>query len=143
VRGTAPSTDASLRWRPLLWWAVAASLVGIAITIPLEGVFPSNVLYPVFLVWGALRLRGGGGRGTLFLAITALVFLIVHVPFAVLAFFPDCRTQATFFPQVIQSCPVLERVAVMVVLPLITALVAGLAWREAGVQAREATRSVS
>jgi hypothetical protein len=54
-----------------------------------EGVTPSWVAYPLVLLGGLYRLRAGGRRGTLWIGIAALVFLLVHLPFTYAALFGD------------------------------------------------------
>jgi hypothetical protein len=51
-----------------------------------EGVTPSWVIYPLALLVGLWRLRRG--KGLLFLAIAAAVFLVVHLPWS-FAFLTD------------------------------------------------------
>ena len=51
-----------------------------------EGVTPSWVIYPLALLVGLWRLRRG--KGLLFLAIAAAVFLLVHLPWS-FAFLTD------------------------------------------------------
>ena len=45
-----------------------------------EGVTPSWVIYPLALLVGLWRLRRG--KGLVFLAVAALVFLLVHLPWS-------------------------------------------------------------
>ena len=45
-----------------------------------EGVTPSWVIYPLVLLVGLWRLRQG--KGLVFLAVSALVFLLVHLPWS-------------------------------------------------------------
>lgn len=45
-----------------------------------EGVTPSWVIYPLALLVGLWRLRRG--KGLVFLAVSALVFLLVHLPWS-------------------------------------------------------------
>jgi hypothetical protein len=51
-----------------------------------EGVTPSWVIYPLALLVGLWRLRRG--KGLVFLAVTAAVFLVVHLPWS-FAFLTD------------------------------------------------------
>jgi hypothetical protein len=66
-------------WRRACMGMVLGSLVCAPVSWIDDGVTPSWVGYPVLLVVAAWRLRRG--RGALFVAVTALLFLIVHLPF--------------------------------------------------------------
>jgi hypothetical protein len=65
--------------RAVLLALVLGSLVCPPISWILDGVTPSFIVYPLVLLIGLWRFRRGGG--TLFFAIGALVFLLIHLPF--------------------------------------------------------------
>lgn len=69
-------------YRAMLLGLVALNLVGaVVITIDAQ-LYPSFVVYPLLLLIGSYRLvRGDGGRGTLFLGLTGVIFVLVHFPF--------------------------------------------------------------
>jgi hypothetical protein len=69
-------------WKTVLLALVAANIVGGLVFVFAEMLVPSFVVYPTFLVIGSIRLvRGKGKTGVVFLTVTALVFLLVHLPF--------------------------------------------------------------
>ena len=69
-------------WKTLLLALVAANIVGGLVFVFAEMLVPSFVVYPIFLVIGSIRLlRGEGTTGVVFLTLTALVFILVHLPF--------------------------------------------------------------
>ena len=63
--------------RPLVAVIVLSLLCAPASWID-DGITPSWIVYPIVLVLALWRLRQGGGA--LFVAIAALVFLLVHLP---------------------------------------------------------------
>ncbi len=69
-------------WKTILLALVAANVVGGLVFVFAEMLVPSFVVYPLFLIIGSIRLiRGGGITGVVFLTVTALVFIVVHLPF--------------------------------------------------------------
>jgi len=77
------------RWRAALASVAVLNVLCAPVSWIDEGVTPSWVVYPIALLVGLWRLRAGGRSGTLFLGISALVFLIVHLPFTWAALFGD------------------------------------------------------
>ena len=73
--------------RKALLALVAVNLIDGVISIVDEGVTPSWVIYPILLVIGAvLLLRRPGRIGIIFVGASALLFVLVHIPFTVEAF---------------------------------------------------------
>lgn len=68
------------RWRAVLLALVFVSLANAPWSWIDDGFTPSWIVYPTFLLVGLWRLRGGGIVGTVFVGVTALVFLLVHLP---------------------------------------------------------------
>jgi hypothetical protein len=56
----------------------------------IEGITPSWVVFPILLVVGLVRARKGGSFGILWLGVSALVFLLVHLPFDKAALSKHC-----------------------------------------------------
>jgi len=64
--------------RLLLTLALLSLAFGVASWI-IEGITPSWVVFPIFLVVGLVRSRKGGAYGIVWLGVSALVFLLVHL----------------------------------------------------------------
>ena len=88
-----------------------------------DGVTPSWIVFPLFLLIGLWRLRHGKGR--LWLAITATVFLVVHLPWTWAAL-----TGGDNPANADREVSPVQWVVTLFVVPLITAIVAWMAWRE-------------
>ena len=110
--------------RAILLALVLASLVCAPISWILDGVTPSFIVYPLVLLIGLWRFRRGGG--TLFFAIAASVFLLVHLPFAWAAITDSGKNpykdSAPYNP--------VEWLVTLFVVPLATAAAGFLAWRD-------------
>lgn len=68
------------RWRVVLLALVILSLATAPWSWIDDGFTPSMIVYPIFLLVGLWRLRRGGVVGTVFVGVTAVVFLLVHLP---------------------------------------------------------------
>ena len=80
----------ALSWKRLL---VALAFLGLIFAVTswiVEGVTPSWVVFPILLLVGLVRARRGGSSGTVWLGLTALVFLLVHLPFDKAALSDHC-----------------------------------------------------
>jgi hypothetical protein len=75
--------------RLLLTLALLSLAFGVASWI-IEGITPSWVVFPIFLVVGLVRSRKGGSYGIVWLGVSALVFLLVHLPFDKAALSKHC-----------------------------------------------------
>lgn len=111
-----------IQWIPILVVAVAANLLGGLVFTLTEGLRPGWVVYPILLIIGLGLLHRRAVTGALFLLGSAALFLLIYSPFTLLAGSmggpcPDCS-------------PTLLRVTLFV-LPLLTAFVAMMAWRQA------------
>jgi hypothetical protein len=67
-------------WRRALVVMIIVSLLCAPVSWIDDGITPSWVVYPIALIIALCRYRSG--HGALFVAIAALVFLIVHLPFS-------------------------------------------------------------
>jgi hypothetical protein len=74
-----------LNWIKILVGAVAANLLGGLVFTLTEGLVPSWVVYPILLIIGLWMLRKRPTRGALFLLASATLFLLIHLPFTLLA----------------------------------------------------------
>jgi hypothetical protein len=75
--------------RKVLLALVLINLVNGVISLIDEGVTPSWVVYPILLVIGTVLLVRKPGRiGVAFLGASALLFVLVHIPFTVEALSP-------------------------------------------------------
>jgi hypothetical protein len=113
---------AGLNWIQILVGAVAANLLGGLVFTLTEGLVPSWVVYPILLIIGLWMLRKRPTRGALFLLGSAALFLLIHLPFTLLAGYmsnpcPNCS-------------PTLLWVTLFIV-PLLTSFVAMMVWRQA------------
>lgn len=124
---TLDALSASVSRRAVLFALVLASLVTAPISWIVDGVTPSFVVYPLVLLFGLWRMRRGGG--TLYFAIAATVFLVVHLPWTWAAFTGE-------LPGMLPDDLAMHRVEWAVslfVVPLLTALAGAAAWRRAAV----------
>ena len=115
-------TENRINWVQILVVAVAANLLGGLIFTGTEGLVPSWVVYPILLIIGLWMLRRRAIPGALFLLGSAALFLLVHLPFTLLAGFmthpcPDCSPTLLW--------------GTLFIVPLLTALVAIMVWRQA------------
>ncbi|HEX9387066.1 MAG TPA: hypothetical protein VF918_12160 [Anaerolineales bacterium] len=111
-----------INWVQILIVAVAANLLGGLIFTLTEGLVPSWVVYPILLIIGLWMLRRRAITGALFLLGSAALFLLVHLPFTLLAGFmahpcPDCSPTLLW--------------GTLFIVPLLTAFVAIMVWRQA------------
>jgi hypothetical protein len=107
---------------------VVLSVVNIVlsgISLLVEGFTPSAVVFPVLMGIGLWRLRGGGTKGSSFLAIASLVFLAVHVPFIGALLSSDCEN-----PFDGSACQPLLWATWLGLAPLATFSIATLVWRK-------------
>jgi hypothetical protein len=111
-------------WRTVLLGLVAVSLVCAPISWIDDGFTPSWIVYPLVLLVGLWLMWRG--RGTLYFAIAATIFLLVHLPFSWAAVTGDRSPQGPDNP----FNPVQWLITLFAV-PLLTAVAGFLAWREA------------
>ena len=114
------ATD-GIDWVLILVIAVAANLLGGVIFTFTEGLVPSWVVYPILLIIGLWMLRRRAITGAWFLLGSAVLFLLVHLPFTLLAGFmahpcPDCSPTLLW--------------GTLFIVPLLTAFVAIMVWRQ-------------
>ena len=72
---------------------IALALLGLVFAVTswiVEGVTPSWIVFPTLLLVGLVRARRGGSSGTVWLGVSALVFLLVHLPFDKAALSDHC-----------------------------------------------------
>jgi hypothetical protein len=84
----------SFTWKRLL---IAFALLGLVFAVTswiVEGVTPSWIVFPILLLVGLVRGRRGGSSGTVWLGLSALVFLLVHLPFDKTALSDHCVNPA-------------------------------------------------
>ena len=114
-------TGDGINWGRLLVVAVAANLLGGLVFVVTEGLVPSWVVYPILLIISLALLRRRTRAGALFLLGSAVLFVLVHFPFTPFgpggSACPDC------------SQPLLW--VTLFVVPLLTAFVAMMGWRQA------------
>jgi hypothetical protein len=112
--------------RKVLLALVVVNLIDAAISLGDEGVTPSWVIYPILLVvGGALLLRRPGRIGIVFLGASALLFVLVHIPFTVEALSPGpCENPAGAD----RECSSILWPITLTAIPAATAIGAGWAW---------------
>jgi hypothetical protein len=118
------------RWttaRKALLVLVVVNLADGVISIADEGVTPSWVIYPILLVIGTvLLLRKPGRIGIAFLGVSALIFVLVHIPFTVEALSSGpCENPADSQ----RECSSVLWPITLTGIPVITVVAAGWAWR--------------
>ena len=72
---------------------IALALLGLVFAVTswiVEGVTPSWIVFPILLLVGLVRARRGASSGTVWLGLSALVFLLVHLPFDKAALSDHC-----------------------------------------------------
>jgi hypothetical protein len=80
----------SFTWKRLL---IALALLGLVFAVTswiVEGVTPSWIVFPILLLIGLVRARRPGSSGTVWLGLSGLVFLLVHLPFDKAALSAHC-----------------------------------------------------
>lgn len=118
----------SLTWQRLL---IALALLGLVFAVTswiVEGVTPSWIVFPILLLVGLVRARRGGSSGTVWLGLTALVFLLVHLPFDKAALSDHCVNPTGSD----KACHPAWWLVSLGALPLLMVLTALLTFREAG-----------
>jgi hypothetical protein len=115
-------------WRLLL---LALALLGLVFAVAswiVEGITPSWVVFPILLVIGLIRARRGGSSGTIWLGLSGLVLLLVHLPFDKAALSDNCVNPGDSS----KPCHPAFWLASLGVFPLVMVITALLAFREAG-----------
>jgi hypothetical protein len=109
--------------RVVLLALVLVSLACAPVSRVLDGVTPSMIVYPLVLLVGLWRFRRGGG--SLFFAIAATIFLLVHLPFTWAAITDSGENPSN------ASRPYnpAEWIVTLFAVPLATAIAGFLAWR--------------
>jgi hypothetical protein len=112
---------AGLNWIQILVGAVAANLLGGLVFTLTESLVPSWVVYPILLIIGLWMLRRRAITGALFLLGSAVLFLLVHLPFTLLVGLrgsqcPDCSLTLLW--------------VTLIIVPLLTAFAAMMTWQE-------------
>ena len=111
-----------IHWVQILVVAVAANLLGGLVFTLTENLMPGWVVYPILLIIGLDLLRRRAKTGPLFLLVTASLFLVIYLPFTLLA------------GSMGNPCPDCSRTVLWVTLfivPLLTAFAAVMVWRQA------------
>ena len=111
-----------INWVQMLVVAVAANLLGGLIFTLTESLMPGWVVYPILLIIGLGLLRRRPTTGALFLLGSAILFLLIYLPFTLLA------------GSMGNPCPDCSRTLLWVTLfivPLLTAFAAVMVWRRA------------
>ena len=101
--------------------AVAANLLGGLVFTLTESLMPGWVVYPILLIIGLEMLRRRATPGVLFLLGSASLFLLIYLPFTLLA------------GSMVDPCPDCSRSLLWVTLfivPLLTAFAAMMAWQQ-------------
>jgi len=110
-----------MNWVQILVVAVAANLLGGLVFTLTENLMPGRVVYPVLLVIGLGLLRRRTITGAWFLLGCASLFLLIYLPFTLLG-------QAS---SVCADCSRPLLWVTLFIIPLLTAFVAMMAWRQA------------
>ena len=111
-----------VNWVQILVWVVAVNLLVWLILILTEGLVPFWVVYPSLLIIGLWMMLRRTITGALFLFGSAVFFLLVHLPFTLLA------------GSMGNPCPDCSRTLLWVTLfivPFLTAFMAWMAWQQA------------
>jgi len=119
-----------INWLRILVVAVAANLLGGLVFTVTESLMPGWVVYPILLIIGLGLLRRRLIKGALFLLGSAVLFLLIYLPFTLLG-------------QVSGACPDCSRPLLWVTLfivPLLTAFVAMMVWRQARRKSKPSTQ---
>ena len=111
-----------INWVQMLVVAVAANLLGGLVFTLSESVMPGWIVYPILLIIGLGLLRRRPTTGALFLLGSAILFLLIYLPFTLLA------------GSMGNPCSDCSRTLLWVILfivPLLTTFVAMMAWWQA------------
>jgi len=122
MEATAIGSAAATPRRMILLVLVAASLATAPWSWAVDGPTPSLIVYPIVLLVGLWRMRRGG---TLFVAIAAVLFFLVHLSWSWSAFTGE---RAAFLPEDI-GVHRFEWVVTLFAVPLLTAIAGFTAWR--------------
>ncbi|HEU0294552.1 MAG TPA: hypothetical protein VFR47_17565 [Anaerolineales bacterium] len=111
-----------INWVQILIAAVAANLLGGLVFTLTENLMPGWVVYPILLIIGLGLLRRRTITGAWFPLGCAILFLLTYLPFTLLAGFmgnpcADCSQSLLWMT--------------LFIIPLLTAFVAIMAWRQA------------
>ncbi len=118
----------ALTWRRLLFALAALGLVFAVVSWIVEGVTPSWIVFPILLLVGLVRARRGGSSGTVWLGLSALVFLLVHLPFDKAALSDHCVNPTGSD----KACHPAWWLVSLGTFPLLMVLASVFAFREAG-----------
>jgi hypothetical protein len=117
----------TLSWKRLL---VALAFLGLIFAVTswiVEGVTPSWVVFPILLLAGLFRARRGTS-GTVWLGLSAMVFLLVHLPFDKAALSDHCVDPADSD----KACHPAWWLVSLGAFPLLMVVAAVFAFREGG-----------
>ena len=109
-------------WRRALLVMIIVSLLCAPVSWVDDGITPSWVVYPIALIIALWRYRGG--HGALFVAIAALVFLIVHLPWSWAAI---TGAENNPLDRESPSSP-MQWLITLSVVPLLTTAIGGITW---------------
>jgi hypothetical protein len=118
----------ALTWRRLLLALASLGLVLAVVSWIVEGVTPSWIVFPILLLVGLVRARRGGSSGTVWLGLSALVFLLVHLPFDKAALSDHCVNPGDSH----KACHPGWWLVSLGAFPLLMVLASVFAFREAG-----------
>jgi hypothetical protein len=118
----------ALTWK---WLLAALAVLGLVFAVTswiVEGVTPSWIVFPILLLVGLVRARRGGTTGTVWLGLSALVFLLVHLPFDKAALSDHCANPTGSD----KACHPAWWLVSLGAFPLLMILASVFAFREAG-----------
>jgi hypothetical protein len=115
-------TKDGINWVQILVVTVAVNLMGGLVFTLTENLMPGWVVYPILLIIGLGLLRRRAITGAWFLLGSALLFLLIYLPFTLLAGSmgnpcPDCSSTLLW--------------VTLFIVPLLTAFTAIMAWQQA------------
>ena len=116
------------RWKLLLLVLAALSLAFAVVSWIIEGITPSWIVFPILLAVGLVRARRGGSSGIVWLGVSALVFLLVHIPFDKAALSENCTNPGDAH----KACHPAFWLVSLGTVPLLMVVAAVFAFREAG-----------
>jgi hypothetical protein len=118
----------TVTWRRLLLALAALGMVLAVTSWIVEGVTPSWIVFPILLVIGLVRARRGGSAGTVWIGVSALIFLLVHLPFDKAALSDNCVNPTGSD----KTCHPIDWIASLGVYPVLLIVASVFAFREAG-----------